>query len=117
MADFDLDFLLASAITLVVTFAFALGFLVGEGGGEEGGGVEVCLEVAESLGGGDTRGFVNGLERGSACRSKSRSGISVPLEHFGKLLYPFLPYPLLRFGKSTGSWKGVGLAAHCDWEL
>lgn len=60
MADFHLDSLVFPPITLVPFFAVATVLFGGDPGGEQGGGVEVVLEVAKGLGGGDAGGFVDG---------------------------------------------------------
>jgi len=55
-----LDSLVFAPITLVAFFAVATVLFRGDRGGEEGGGVEVFLEVAKGLGRGDAGGFVDG---------------------------------------------------------
>lgn len=62
MADLDLDALVAPALALALGFDVAAGALGFDPGGEEGGGVEDALQVADGLGGGDGGGFVDGEE-------------------------------------------------------
>lgn len=60
VADLHVETLGAAALALVGAFAGATGALVSEPGGEERGGVEVRLEGADDVGGGDALGFVDG---------------------------------------------------------
>lgn len=60
VANLDVETLRAAALALEVAFAGATGALIGEPGGEELGGVEVRLEGADDVGGGDALGFVDG---------------------------------------------------------
>lgn len=60
VADLHVEALRAAALALVGAFAGATGALVGEPGSEERRGVEVRLEGADDVGGGDALGFVDG---------------------------------------------------------
>ena len=63
MADLDLNWLplfpAPALLLLVVGLAVATGAFGVQPGLEEGGGVEVGLDVADDLGGGYTTGFVD----------------------------------------------------------
>jgi len=56
--ELHVQLFLAAAAALVAGFAGEAGGLGGEPGREEAGGVEVGLEVAQDLGGGEVGGFV-----------------------------------------------------------
>ena len=62
MADLDLDALVPPAFALALGFDVAASALGFDPGGEEGGGVEDALEVADGLSGGDGGGFIDGEE-------------------------------------------------------
>ena len=61
MANLDLYGFISSPFSLVVGFAVSSGAFGGEPGGEEGGWVEVGLEVTDYLRRGDGGGFVDCL--------------------------------------------------------
>lgn len=98
MTDLDLDglalFPAPPLLLLVVGFAVAAGAFGVQPGLEEGGRVEVGLDVADDLGGGYAGGFIDGWRGG---RDRGSAGlVSGDMGGIGTLLYRRRPRGLVQ---------------------
>lgn len=107
MAELNFDFLILATPALVMTLFGSGGVGHGEPGREEGGGLEVCLEVAEDLCGGDTSWFVD-----SYMVSLRRVDVEVrKIPNTPSMTFPFVIFQKTVFGRMDMNvlWcKGIG---------